>query len=217
METPEKLISRLVADLKPVRPVGPSWRPALAGWLIGALGVSLLLTAWLHLRADLPQRLGQAFFVFRGTMLLLSSLLASLAVLKLSVPGRGSPGRESRLALVVPAGLTLVLGLLTLLAVFRAPETVRCGLSEAACTSAVLALSVMPGALLFALLRRYAPTRPGLTGALAGVAASLLGSAALGLHCPNDTPLHQLLWHLLLPVGLAAGAGWAVGRRWLRW
>jgi hypothetical protein len=205
METPEKLISRLVADLKPVRPVGPSWRPALAGWLIGALGVSLLLTAWLHLRADLPQRLGQAFFVFRGTMLLLSSLLASLAVLKLSVPGRGSPGRESRLALVVPAGLTLVLGLLTLLAVFRAPETVRCG------------LSVMPGALLFALLRRYAPTRPGLTGALAGVAASLLGSAALGLHCPNDTPLHQLLWHLLLPVGLAAGAGWAVGRRWLRW
>ncbi len=40
---------------------------------------------------------------------------------------------------------------------------------------------------------------------LAAVAAGLVGTVALQVHCPNNYPMHLLLGHATVPVGLVAG------------
>ena len=54
------------------------------------------------------------------------------------------------------------------------------------------------------LLDRGAPLASGQV-VLAGAAAGLVGAIALQLHCPIHQPLHLLLGHASVPVGLIAG------------
>jgi hypothetical protein len=217
MEPRDPTIERLTRELTPVRPAPSPWRPATIWLLVSAFAASALAAAVLSLRPDLAELLGRAYFVIRGAALLVAAWLAALAVQNLALPGRSSPAREKWRALSLPALLLAAFSLAVINALIGAPATVRCGLSESACTAAVLGLALIPASILFVQSRRKATTTPAWSGALIGVAASLLGASALGMHCPNDTPLHQLLWHLCLPLAIAAPAGAWAGRRWLRW
>jgi hypothetical protein len=77
-------------------------------------------------------------------------------------------------------------------------------------------LSVLPGVFLFFALRRGAPARPGLAGAIAGLTAGAVGACLYALSCPEDSPLFVATWYSLAIAAVTA-VSFLVGRRWLRW
>lgn len=103
------------------------------------------------------------------------------------------PGVPVRRAVQHIAAIALVMGVVALLAVVRAPYTSRLdlllGRSWASCPWRVAALSVP--ALLVALwaMRGLAPTRPRLAGFAAGLMAGSSGAVAHSLYCPEVSPL----------------------------
>jgi hypothetical protein len=66
------------------------------------------------------------------------------------------------------------------------------------------------------MLRRAAPVRPGVTGALLGLAVGAGVAAGYALYCTEDSPLFFMLWYSLA-IGIVAGCGAILGLRFLRW
>lgn len=90
------------------------------------------------------------------------------------------------------------------------------GKNAAVCLTVIPLLSALPLALLLGVLRLGAPQRPGLAGAVAGVAAAGIAASLYAAHCTDDSPLFVALWYPLA-VALVALTGAALGRRLLRW
>jgi len=76
--------------------------------------------------------------------------------------------------------------------------------------------AIPPLAALIAALREGAPRYPGLTGALAGMAAAGVSATIYATNCTDDSPLFVATWYPLA-TGIVALAGFFAGRRWLRW
>ena len=74
----------------------------------------------------------------------------------------------------------------------------------------------MPGIALFMMVRRAAPLRAAWAGLLAVLATAAVGVLGANVICPNDRPLHMLLWHVA-PLMLFAAIGAALGTWLLRW
>jgi hypothetical protein len=118
----------------------------------------------------------------------------------------------------VPAAVILALGtMLELTLVPRSQWFARMVAgSPLACFASVLVLSlpVLAGALWA--LRAGAPAHPRRSGAFAGMLAGGVTAALYLLHCPGDSLLYTLAWHV--PALLAiTGLGAALGPRLLRW
>jgi hypothetical protein len=78
----------------------------------------------------------------------------------------------------------------------------------------LIAAPVLAAALLG--LRRGAPTRPALAGAVAGLAAGGLGAALYAAHCTDDSPLFVMAWYVPA-IAVVTAAGALLGLRILRW
>ena len=65
------------------------------------------------------------------------------------------------------------------------------------------------------MIERGASMRGGLSGLLAGGSAVFFAMTILRLECPNNEPLHILIWHLL-PALLLAMLSALAGSRWLK-
>ena len=77
-------------------------------------------------------------------------------------------------------------------------------------------LSAGPLAAILVALRRGAPTRPALAGAVAGLLAGGIGSFVYAAHCPGDSPLFLGAWYTITILEMAA-LGALAGSRLLRW
>ena len=64
--------------------------------------------------------------------------------------------------------------------------------------------------------RQFAPTRPRMAGAAAGLAAGAWSATLYCLHCPEVSAIFVLTW-FSLGIGLAAAVGAVLGRPLLRW
>ena len=84
------------------------------------------------------------------------------------------------------------------------------------CLSLVPLFSLPPLAALILALRAGAPRYPGLTGALAGLAAAGVSATIYATNCTDDSPLFVATWYPLATAFVAA-LGALAGRRWLRW
>jgi hypothetical protein len=216
----EELISALASDLAPVSAPGSALWPSALAAVVGLGASALVFAPWLGLRPDLAAHFARRGFVLLGIGLFFSSFLGLLSAQTLALPGRSTLRRLLALAFSLPLAIGAALSTRLILHrlsfdLTRPSPSLR--LSEAGCTEAILALSLLPALFFFALLRRRAPTHPEWTGAIAGTSAISLASAALLLHCPNDAPLHLLAWHLIAPLAAACALGALAGRRWLRW
>lgn len=89
-------------------------------------------------------------------------------------------------------------------------------LSSFWCSVDIGILSLPALALILAAMKRGAPTRPAMAGAVAGLLAGSLAAAAHALACRNDHGLSVLLWYGLA-IALLSGLGSLIGRRVLRW
>ena len=87
---------------------------------------------------------------------------------------------------------------------------VACGL----CALHGSLFALVAGALVFYGARRTAAVSPTTAGAVAGLAAGLVGALAQHLQCPVMDLDHTLVAHLAPPL-FGALAGVVAGRRWL--
>lgn len=196
------------------RPAPAPLRPALVALAVaGAILAGLaLFFALFGLRPD-PGAMARPVVAAKA---LLPLALAGLALPLALVSVR--PGARLPLwPLLVPAALAA--GLFAARLIELPPQRLLpdlMGQTALACLISIVTLSLLPLAAGLALLRRGAPTRPVLSGALTGLAASAGTAAGYALHCTEDSPLFYVSWYGLA-LCLASALGAWLGHRHLRW
>lgn len=204
----------LIRDLA-ARPVPTGWSPAATlGGMIAAVGGTLMLFwAVFGLRADLGAALQSVPVQAKTILPVALAVLAVRLALSSARPGK----RVALWPLLVPLGLGAVLVGLRIVrgsATPLMPELV--GNTAAACVASITVMAMLPLGAGLLLLRRAAPTRPELTGALIGLAAGAGIAAGYALHCTEDSPLFFVTWYgLAISTVMIVGA--FLGRQLLRW
>jgi hypothetical protein len=118
--------------------------------------------------------------------------------------------------LLIPAGL-LVGGIACEMVMpQRLPMMTRLmGTNSRVCLTAIplMSLPLLAGALVG--LRHGAPTRPAITGAIAGLLSAGLSATLYASHCSDDSPLFVAMWYTI-STALVAAIGAALGAKVLR-
>jgi hypothetical protein len=208
----DELIADLAGRVTPVRPLSPPVVRALGWLLLATLCAGVGVTAF-GVRPDLMVRLTHSGYVWLATLALLTSVFAAVVSLTQAIPG----------AERAPVLRSVTLGLLGLWAAttVRAVLVAGRGLPVSTdphwpvCFLRVLLVAFLPALVLFWMVRRGTPLKPGWTAALAAAAAASVGVLAVHLACPVDDAGHGFLGHFV-PLLLAGAAGIAVRRRLAR-
>jgi hypothetical protein len=206
----EHLMRSLAADAAPA----PRLESRLWLALVASLAVSaLLFAAILGPRPDLAAVAGEPRFVLKFVVTLVLAGAALLVGLRLARPGTPAGGP----ALLLAPGL-LVAAVLVELAVTPAASwgSRLVGSNSLVCLLSVPLLAAPVLVAVLAVLRRGAPLRPALTGAVAGLAAGGLGAALYASHCIDDSPLFVATWYAVA-IAIVAAVGALAGTRLLRW
>ncbi|WP_186204860.1 DUF1109 domain-containing protein [Burkholderia gladioli] len=180
------------------------------------LGGSLLLT-WLLFgwRRDLAPAMDTALFWIKLAFPLAVAAVAWPLAERLGRPG--SRGGRRWWLLALPFLLVWIGGALVLAAAAPGARLpLMLGLSWKVCALNILLLSTPSFAAVFWAMRALAATRPRQAGAVAGLLASAIATAAYCLHCPEMSPAFWALWYVL-GMSLPAALGALLGPRLLRW
>jgi hypothetical protein len=206
----DDLMRSLVADATPA----PRLEPLLRIALVASLAVSAaLFAAVLGPRPDLAAVATEPRFMFKFVVTL---VLAGTAV---AVARRlARPGMRARVpALLLAPGLLLAAVLAELAVTPAATWGGRLvGSNALVCLMSVPLLAAPVLVAVLAVLRRGAPLRPALAGAVAGLVAGGLGATLYASHCVDDSPLFVATWYSLA-IALVVAAGALAGARVLRW
>jgi hypothetical protein len=209
----DRLIESLARDVQPVNRLGPVWQRATL-WLLATSLYAGVLAALLTSRGDFAFNLASRGFVAQQAAALAMALGAVVAACASVVPG------YPRWILALPAvGASAWLAAL-LSAVPREWHIARlAGLAdthELLCIPTIAIAAVPPAIALMLMLRRGAPLNPGISTALAVLAATGLTNVVTCLASPHQSAIGVLAWHgtTLLTVCLFAAA---VGRSVLPW
>lgn len=215
MTDTKELIQQLSAQATPVK--GLRLR-RYAIMLLAMLGAyAICAQCWLDgLRSDLSLQLTRPLFV--AELVLLSAMLicALVAALHAMLPDGVARTQLLRLpyycsgAVLALVACQLVLGTDARMIVPEAP------VHTLECTAYIALSSMLPAALMFAILRRGASVVPMQAGGLAVVASVSLGALTLRLAEANDAIMHLLVWHYLPGIFFAV-FGAILGRYLLRW
>lgn len=210
----EDLIDALSVDLPPsgARHIERN----IALWMIPA---GLLVVAgvglWLGFRSDLASAMiGPVFWAK-------AAYTSALAVTGFWLLARlGRPGASAVAPLIALVALVLgVAGLATYeMVTMPSPERMPALMGDSAriCAPNILVLSTLAAPFVFWGARAFAPTRPALAGAAAGLLTAGLATTLYGLHCPEHTAPFVAVWYSL-GIGLAVIGGALVGRAVFRW
>ena len=211
MET-DQLIRMLAADsAHRARPVGL----VLAVALLVAAPVSVaMFFMGLGVRPDIMSAMHNPFFDLKFAVALGLALSAVTVGLHLSRPEASLRGWGW--LLLIPAGL-LVGGLAAeMMLPQRLPMMTRLiGSNSRVCLTAipVISLPLLAAALIG--LRHGAPTRPAITGAIAGLASAGLAATLYAAHCTDDFPMFVATWYTIA-TALVAGIGAVLGAKVLK-
>ena len=215
---PDRLREQVLADLRPIAPIGSPWRRAATLAPLGAMASIIAATYW----GPRPELAGVAFYAVWGASTI--QWAAGLWLLSLAfreaVPGRALDRRAVTGALALTA-VALVGGLVVKHAlVGTVVPTGRESLFWTICVEGPLLLSAPLLVLASVFVARAFPVRPAIAGALAGLAAAVLTDAGWHIGCFVSAPGHVIGAHWLA-VAAMAGLGAAVAtfadrRRWRR-
>jgi hypothetical protein len=208
--TTEELIVHLARSAEPVRPL-PAPVRRLCQWAVPALAVTGMGVVLIGARADVRTAAHHIPFLAVAAIAVATSLVAAAAALCLSVPGAGaSIARSAPLAAAGSWALVLVV----LAGSGTSPVDREFTLAQLhiGCIIQIVALALVPGWALVAMLRRAAPLRGRWTGGLAVLAAAALAAGGTQFICPIDAPAHLLIGHLV-PVAALALLGVGAGKR----
>jgi hypothetical protein len=209
----DELISVLTKDTAAGR--GGRFAPLLLGAAgVGAAISIAVLVAWLGMRPmHEAMRSGSFWMKAAYTSLLAASGLFVTA--RLARPG-GQVGAAVWIAAVAVAWLAAMAGMETMRTPAGGMAHLWLGWTWNVCPFRILALSLPVLVGTFLALRRMAPTRPALTGAMAGLFAGAVGATVYGLYCRETAAAFVVVWYSL-GVAACAALGAALGARLLRW
>lgn len=186
-----------------------------AAVLAGTVVAVLLFVGLLGIRPDIVLAGQTARFLFK--------LLFVLALLGCGLGAVAQAGRPLARLGVWSLALIVLLGALAVAVtgeLLLTPEHLwrarLIGQNAALCLVAIPTLALAPLAFLLFALKAGAPSRPGLAGAIAGLAAGGIAATLYAVHCPDDSPLFVATWYLLA-IAIVVGTGYAAGSRLLRW
>ena len=196
----------------------PRWRfrsVFASATICGILVAAAVFFTGIGFRPDLSQALQSVRFLFKFVVTLALAVSATGAVLRTGSPGKRIERWGWALA-VAPA----LLACAVLVEMVSVPEsawmTRLVGQNARFCLTLIPLLSVGPLALLLIALRQGAPTRPGLAGAMAGLAASGIAATFYASNCTDDSPLFVAAWYPIA-VLMVTTAGFLAGRKFLTW
>ena len=204
----------LLSDGLPPAPRGQVPLLLALGLAAGLVGSALLMLAALGPRPDLAEAMGSSSFWMK-----FSYVLALGALGLWIVERQARAGADSRLPmfLLLTPVVALVVAASVELSEPRADSAALImGHTWGKCAFLILLLALPVYAGLLAALRRLAPTRLGLAGAAAGLAAGGWAASVYCFHCPESTAPFIVIWYSL-GIALSAGLGALAGRRFLRW
>lgn len=209
----EELIRALTANCPPVRPLPhPCWRTII--WFTSSLGYVAVLVGTLGLHSGVYARLWDWRFLTEIGAQLLTSMMAAAGALCAGCPGRPIWERFA------PAPF-LLLWLASLsegcwrdwLAYGAAGLPITMNLMS---PLIIIAVSILPGILIFVMIRQGAPITPASTMALAVLASSTLGATTFRLFHADEASVTVLAWQFS-SVAALSGLGALFGRFFLRW
>jgi len=199
----EILIHDLASKCRPVKPVAPPLRRFLI-WASATIVLLVIGVLIFRPRPDISSVVFEPSFVIPAMAMLCLSFLSALSAFFLTVPDQ-----RSRRFDVIP--ITVVIfwfGLIAYTVAFSDLENSSPGLI---CMMRIVCLSIAPAALLFYMLNKAAPLRPGLIGLLAGLGALTFAEVGVQFLCHKTFWAHIFVWHFL-PVCAFALIGVLVGR-----
>jgi hypothetical protein len=187
----------------------------VAGWSVIAFASLAVVMMMMGIRRELGDASDRLDFTLEAALLLLTAVSAALGALLVSIPGAESRPyvRWAPVALAT-ACIMLAAGELGYAAITGAP-TGRLTFAWH-CVYKTTSVALVPGLVLFLMLHRGAPLRTGWAGLLAVLATAAVGVLGANIICPNDRPLHMLLWHVA-PLMMFAGIGAGLGKWLLKW
>lgn len=180
----------------------------------GAVGVLLGAACFVDYRSDLAYAVYRPVYLFELSLLGLGSLLSFYVSLRLLRTG----SRISSASLLFPIGILVFTACVTaLLSLHGLLSGTGAGCGAGTHCSLMMALFFAAVVSVF-LLCRFAvkTTAPMIFSAAVSTAAVLAGLCLLRLTCPNDSPAHLLVWHLLPAALLAVGGAVCLRQLW-RW
>jgi hypothetical protein len=209
----EQLIRSLAADNSHrARPVGYVLMLAL----LAAAPVSLLLFfGEMGFRPDIMTAMSNPFFDLKFAVTLALAISGGAVALHLSRPEASLRGFGW--FLLIPAGILAACIGGEMMMPQRVPMMTRLvGSNSRICLTAIPALSLP--LLIAALigLRHGAPSRPALSGAIAGLLSAGLAATLYASHCTDDSPLFVATWYTLA-TALVAALGALIGARVLKY
>lgn len=206
----DDLIGKLAADLKPVAPLQSpltrAWR--FTGFALLFVAASIFLSG--GMRPDARELITQPQFIAEAVMMLVSGILSAFAAFHLAVP-------DTRIRKPVLTGLVIGTSVWVLLSLVCCTEHFTGhGVADEHdfglhCFRDLLAVSVIPVIAAFVMLGRGAPVWKGAAGYAMALSTASFSAIAARLMCPNDAPIHLLLWHFLPVLGFAF-LGIVIGR-----
>jgi hypothetical protein len=182
---------------------------------VGAILAGGLFFLAIGFRPDISEAVKSVPFLFKFVVTLSLAVPAIGLCLRLGQPG--VPVREWVYGLATPA-LLLSLAVVAELAVTPlsswGPSLI--GSNARFCLTLIPLLAIGPLACLLLALRQGAPTRPGLAGAVAGLAASAIAATFYAANCTDDAPLFVATWYPLA-IAMVVAAGYGLGSISLKW
>lgn len=209
----DELIANLSARAgRPRIAMGAVWAAALVAAAIVAAAVFF---ATIGPRPDIAAAAETARFLMKFVVTIALAASALFVLDRLARPGAMTPA--SWLALCTAPAL---LGLAAAVELFVQPaeqwQMLAQGKNSLVCLTYIPAIGVGPLALLIVALRRGAPTRPGLAGAVAGLLAGGIAATFYAAHCTDDSALFVATWYTIA-IAILAVAGGVLGRLAARW
>jgi hypothetical protein len=209
----DRLIQTLAADNgSRLRPVGTTLAMAL---LVAMPVTAAMLLVTLGIRPDFMIAIRNPFFDTKFLVTLALAIPAIVISLHLSRP-EAAPGHWIWLLLLSP--LILVVAIITeMMMPQRTSMMARLvGHNSMLCLSAIPVLSLPILAATLLALRRGAPARPAVAGALAGLLSAGLAATLYAAHCVDDSPLFVATWYTLA-TALVTAIGALLGARLLKY
>lgn len=212
MET-DQLIRTLAADnAHRARPVG--FALALALLVAAPVSIAIFVTE-LGVRPDVMTAMRNPFFDLKFAVTLALAISAIAISLHLSRPEASLRGWAW--LLLIPIGLLVAgIGGEMMMMPQRPPMMTRLiGRNFLVCLTTIplMALPLLAAALVG--LRHGAPTRPAVTGAIAGLLSAGLAATLYASHCSDDSPLFVATWYTIA-AALVAAIGALAGSKVLR-
>jgi len=210
----DQLVTLLATGVEPVDPRAPVRRCA-AAVAAGVLVAAVLMAAWLGVRASLVQDVAVPMLWVKFAFV--ASLAAGgwIAATRLARPGASLAGVPA--ALLAPLLAMWVLAAVALVGADASQRaTLVLGQTWNACPLNIAVLSAPVFAAAMWGMRGFAPTRPALAGAAAGLFAGAAGAVVYAFHCPELAAPFLGTWYvlgMLVPTALGAILGPLV----LRW